>query len=134
MVQVASGILTSYGMMPPCANFWAGSVEQTTRNKIDSLNEKGIINEAKLDMKSMQLHSVLYIISAIAIYVLYWFFIRKRILNEWFDFSVQTIYWGITCVLMNFINHGKIWIGIKSFFKPNSVLKKIIEDKSKLPL
>ena len=100
------------------------------RNKIDSLNEKGIINDAKLDMKSMQLHSVLYIISAIAIYVLYWFFIRKRILNEWLDFSVQTIYWVITCVLMNFINHGKIWIGIKSFLKPNSVLKKIIEDKS----
>lgn len=105
---------------------------ENLRFEIDSLNKKNEIKDAKLKMKDMQLHSFLYILVAIIIYTIYWFFIRKQILNEWLDFSVQTIYWVITCVLMNFIDHGKIWLGIKSFISPNSVIKKIVENKEKL--
>lgn len=74
---------------------------ENLRFEIDSLNKKNEIKDAKLKMKDMQLHSFLYILVAIIIYTIYWFFIRKQILNEWLDFSVQTIYWVITCVLMN---------------------------------
>lgn len=102
------------------------------RFEIDSLSRKNEIQDAKLEMKNMQLHSFLYIFFAIVIYIIYWFFIRKQIPNEWLDFSVQTIYWVITCVLMNFIDHGKIWLGVKSFIKPDSVINKIIKDKNKL--
>lgn len=105
---------------------------ENLRFEIDSLNKKNEIKDAKLKMKDMQMHSFLYILVAIIIYTIYWFFIRKQILNEWLDFSVQTIYWVITCVLMNFIDHGKIWLGIKSFISPNSVIKKIVENKEKL--
>lgn len=105
---------------------------ENLRFEIDSLNKKNEIKDAKLKMKDMQLHSFLYILVAIIIYTIYWFFIRKQILNEWLDFSVQTIYWVITCVLMNFIDHGKIWLGIKSFISPNSVIKKIVENREKL--
>ena len=105
---------------------------ENLRSEIDSLNKKNEIKDAKLKMKDMQLHSFLYILVAIIIYTIYWFFIRKQILNEWLDFSVQTIYWVITCVLMNFIDHGKIWLGIKSFISPNSVIKKIVENREKL--
>ena len=102
------------------------------RFEIDSLSRKNEIQDAKLEMKNMQLHSFLYIFFAIVIYIIYWFFIRKQVPNEWLDFSVQTIYWVITCVLMNFIDHGKIWLGVKSFIKPDSVINKIIKDKNKL--
>lgn len=104
---------------------------ENLRSEIDSLNKISEIKDAKLKMKDMQLHSFLYIFFAIIIYIMYWFFIRKQILNEWLDFAVQTIYWIITCVLMNFIDHGKIWLGVKSFIRPNSVIKKIVEDKEK---
>lgn len=106
---------------------------ENLRSEIDSLNKKNETKDAKLKMKDMQLHSFLYILFAIVIYIIYWFFIRKQILNEWVDFSVQTIYWIITCVLTNFIDHGKIWLGVKSFISPNSVIKKIIEDKKSYP-
>ena len=104
---------------------------ENLRSEIDSLNKINKIKDAKLKMKDMQLHSFLYILFAIIIYIIYWFLIRKQILNEWLDFAVQTIYWIITCVLMNFIDHGKIWLGVKSFIRPNSVIKKIVEDKEK---
>jgi hypothetical protein len=103
------------------------------RSKNASLNKDNETIDAKLNMKDMQLHSVLYIMAAIVIYMIYWFFIRKQILIEWLNFTVQIVYWIITCVLMNFINHGKIWLGLKSFFSPNSVVKKIVEEKRKLP-
>lgn len=99
------------------------------RSKIDILNEKSEIKDAESEMKDMRLYSVLYILAAIFIYIVYWFFIRKQILNEWIDFSVQTAYWIVTCILPSFINHGKIWLGIKSLFRADSVVKKIMEDK-----
>ena len=101
------------------------------RSKIESLSRDKKNIDAKLEMKNMQWHSFLYIFFAIIVYILYWFFIRKQILHDWLDFFVQIIYWVITCVLMNFIDHGKIWLGVKSFFKPDSVINKIINDKDK---
>ena len=101
-------------------------------SKINILNENGEIKEAESEMKDMRLYSVLYIFATIVFYIIYWFFIRKQILIEWLDFFIQGIYWIITVVLINFINHGKIWLGIKSFFSADSVVKTIIDNKRKL--
>ena len=111
------------------AYFEVEEENENLRSKIDILNEKSKIKDAESEMKDMRLYSVLYILAAIFIYIVYWFFIRKQILNEWIDFSVQTAYWIVTCILPSFINHGKIWLGIKSLFRPDSVVKKILEDK-----
>ena len=111
------------------AYFEVEEENENLRSKIDILNEKSEINDAESEMKDMRLYSVLYILAAIFIYIVYWFFIRKQILNEWIDFSVQTAYWIVTCILPSFINHGKIWLGIKSLFRADSVVKKIMEDK-----
>lgn len=111
------------------AYFEVEEENENLRSKIDILNEKSEIKDAESEMKDMRLYSVLYILAAIFIYIVYWFFIRKQILNEWIDFSVQTAYWIVTCILPSFINHGKIWLGIKSLFRADSVVKKIMEDK-----
>lgn len=111
------------------AYFEVEEENENLRSKIDILNEKSEIKDAESEMKDMRLYSVLYILTAIFIYIVYWFFIRKQILNEWIDFSVQTAYWIVTCILPSFINHGKIWLGIKSLFRADSVVKKIMEDK-----
>ena len=111
------------------AYFEVEEENENLRSKIDILNEKNEIKDAESEMKDMRLYSVLYILAAIFIYIVYWFFIRKQILNEWIDFSVQTAYWIVTCILPSFINHGKIWLGIKSLFRADSVVKKIMEDK-----
>lgn len=111
------------------AYFEVEEENENLRSKIDTLNEKSEIKDAESEMKDMRLYSVLYILAAIFIYIVYWFFIRKQILNEWIDFSVQTAYWIVTCILPSFINHGKIWLGIKSLFRADSVVKKIMEDK-----
>lgn len=111
------------------AYFEVEEENENLRSKIDILNEKSEIKDAESEMKDMRLYSVLYILAAIFIYIIYWFFIRKQILNEWIDFSVQTAYWIVTCILPSFINHGKIWLGIKSLFRADSVVKKIMEDK-----
>lgn len=105
---------------------------ENLRSKIASLNEGDEIKDAKLEMMGMRLYSFMYIIVAIIFYIVYWFFIRKQISNELLDFCVQTIYWIATCVLMNFINHGKIWLGLKSFFCPDSVMKKIAKNRRQL--
>lgn len=102
---------------------------ENLRSKIDILNEKSEIKDAESEMKDMRLYGVLYIFATIVVYIVYWFFIRKQILNEWIDFSVQTTYWIFTCILPSFINHGKIWLGIKSLFRADYVVKKIMEDK-----
>lgn len=111
------------------AYFEVEEENENLRSKIDILNEKSEIKDAESEMKDMRLYSVLYILAAIFVYIVYWFFIRKQILNEWIDFSVQTAYWIVTCILPSFINHGKIWLGIKSLFRADSVVKKIMEDK-----
>lgn len=111
------------------AYFEVEEENENLRSKIDILNEKSEIKDAESEMKDMRLYSVLYILAAIFIYIVYWFLIRKQILNEWLDFSVQTAYWIVTCILPSFINHGKIWLGIKSLFRADSVVKKIMEDK-----
>lgn len=111
------------------AYFEVEEENENLRSKIDILNEKSEIKDAESEMKDMRLYSVLYILAAIVVYIVYWFFIRKQILNEWIDFSVQTAYWIVTCILPSFINHGKIWLGIKSLFRADSVVKKIMEDK-----
>lgn len=113
------------------AYFEVEEENENLRSKIDILNEKSEIKNAESEMKDMRLYSVLYIFAAIIVYIVYWFFIRKQISNEWIDFSVQTTYWIVTCILPSFINHGKIWLGIKSLFRANSVVKKIMEDKRK---
>lgn len=113
------------------AYFEVEEENENLRSTIDILNEKSDIKNAESEMKDMRLYSVLYIFAAIIVYIVYWFFIRKQILNEWIDFSVQTTYWIVTCILPSFINHGKIWLGIKSLFRANSVVKKIMEDKRK---
>lgn len=99
------------------------------RSEIESLNKIGEIRDAKLKMTRMRLHGVLYLLAIIVIYLLYWFFIREQVSIKWVNFSIQTIYWVITSVLMNYINHGNIWLGLKSFIFPNSVVNKIIENK-----
>ena len=76
-------------------------------------------------MRKLQLHSVFYIIAAIVFYLTYWFFIREKIKIEWIDSVLQLGYWIVTSILINFINHGKIWLGIKSFFCQKSVLRQI---------
>ncbi len=82
-------------------------------------------------MQKMRTHSLLYIVGAVVIYLLYWFFIyRNHFVNVYLDFFIQAMYWVITCVLMNLINHGHIWLGVKSFFMPDSVLYKIVKEKS----
>lgn len=111
------------------AYFEVEEENENLRSKIDILNEKSEIKDAESEMKDMRLYSVLYILAAIFVYIVYWFFIRKQIQNEWIDFSVQTAYWIVTCILPSFINHGKIWLGIKSLFRADSVVKKIMEDK-----
>ena len=102
------------------------------RSKIDILNEDSKIKDAKLEMRELQLHSVFYIIAAIVIYLTYWFFIREKIKIEWIDSVVQLGYWIVTSILINFINHGKIWLGIKSFFCQKSVLRQITNKKSSI--
>jgi len=99
------------------------------RSKIDILNEGSKIKDAELEMKDMRLKSVVYIFAVIVIYIVYWFFIREQISIMWLNITVQMIYWIVTCILMNFINHGRIWLGIKSLFRADSVVKKIMEDK-----
>ena len=102
------------------------------RSKIDILNEDSKIKDAKLEMRELQLHSVFYIIAAIVIYLTYWFFIREKIKIEWIDSVIQLGYWIVTSILINFINHGKIWLGIKSFFCQKSVLRQITNKKSSI--
>ncbi len=102
------------------------------RSEIDSLNKIGEIRDAKLEMSRMRLHGILYLLAIIVIYLLYWFFIREQVSIKWVNFSIQTIYWVITSVLMNYINHGNIWLGLKSIICPNSVINKIIENKRQL--
>ena len=102
------------------------------RSKIDILNEDSKIKDAKLEMRELQLHSVFYIIAAIVIYLTYWFFIREKIKIEWIDSVVQLGYWIVTSILINFINHGKIWLGIKSLFCQKSVLRQITNKKSSI--
>ena len=102
------------------------------RSKIDILNEDSKIKDAKLEMRELQLHGVFYIIAAIVIYLTYWFFIREKIKIEWIDSVVQLGYWIVTSILINFINHGKIWLGIKSFFCQKSVLRQITNKKSSI--
>ena len=102
------------------------------RSKIDILNEDSKIKDAKLEMRELQLHSVFYIIAAIVIYLTYWFFIREKIKIEWIDSVLQLGYWIVTSILINFINHGKIWLGIKSFFCQKSVLRQITNKKSSI--
>jgi hypothetical protein len=99
------------------------------RSKIDILNEGSKIKDAELEMKDMRLKSVVYIFAVIVIYIVYWFFIREQISIMWLNITVQMIYWIVTCILMNFINHGRIWLGLKSFIWPDSVLQKIAKDK-----
>lgn len=101
------------------------------RSQINELTEKDIRKDALLKMQKMRTHSLLYIVGAVVIYLLYWFFIyRNHFVNVYLDFFIQAIYWVITCVLMNLINHGHIWLGVKSFFMPDSVLYKIVKEKS----
>ena len=102
------------------------------RSKIDILNEDSKIKDAKLEMRELQLHSVFYIIAAIVIYLTYWFFIREKIKIEWIDSVIQLGYWIVTSILINFINHGKIWLGIKSLFCQKSVLRQITNKKSSI--
>ena len=101
------------------------------RSQINELTEKDIRKDALLKMQKMRTHSLLYIVGAVVIYLLYWFFIyRNHFVNVYLDFFIQAMYWVITCVLMNLINHGHIWLGVKSFFMPDSVLYKIVKEKS----
>ena len=99
------------------------------RSKIDTLYENDIIKDAKLDVKNMQLLAILYVIAVILIYIIYRFFIREQIQINWLDSVIQVSYWLMTCVLPNFINHGKVWLGLKSFFSPNTVLNQIVYSK-----
>lgn len=89
-----------------------------------NLKKDNQLKDLVIKMKDMRLVSIAYIIFAIVIYLVYWFFIYKNhFLIEWVDFIVQAIYWVVTCVLMNLINHGYIWQGIKSFFCKESVIE-----------
>jgi len=83
-------------------------------------------------MHKMRTNSILYVVGAVLLYLVYWFFIYKNhFLNIYLDFVIQALYWIVTCVLMNLINHGYIWQGIKSFFKVQQVIDSIIKDSDK---
>ena len=60
---------------------------------------------------------MLYCVGAIGLYLIYWFFIHNTMESLFVDFVIQLLYWIITCVLANYINHKSIWFGLKSFFK-----------------
>lgn len=90
---------------------------QNIELKQDLIEEK-----VKSGIRERRLWAVLYCIGAIVVFLMYWLFIgRKNYLPPTIDFIIEIVYWALTCVGINFINHSYIWLGLKSFLKPNAV-------------
>lgn len=88
-----------------------------------NLKKANVNNKLIIKMQDMRLASIAYVFFAVVIYLIYWFFIYKNhFMSVWIDFIIQAVYWVITCVLMNLINHGYIYQGLKSFFCKDSVI------------
>ena len=80
-------------------------------------------------LKEMRFWSVLYIIGAVILYLIYWFFIyRNHILPLSLDFVVQALYWVVSCVGINFISHNYLLMGFFSFVNSTKV-KEMVREK-----
>lgn len=79
-------------------------------------------------IKEMRFWTVIYLIGAIALYLVYWFFIyRNHLLPLSLDFVVQVLYWMISCIGINFISHNYLLMGFVSFINPTKINEKVRE-------
>lgn len=87
----------------------------------------GLIEERVMGkMKEMRFWAVLYGICSVVLFFVYWFFISKEhVLPPTLDLFIQGVYWLLTCIGVNFINHQYLLLGIISFVNPNVVLEKL---------
>lgn len=83
-------------------------------------------------IKEMRFWALLYLIGVISLYLVYWFFIYKnRLLPLPLDIFVQTLYWIISCIGINFINHKYLLMGFISFINSTKIKGKIREKITK---
>lgn len=80
-------------------------------------------------IKEMRFWAVLYIIGAVALYLVYWFFIyRNHFIPLSLDFVVQALYWAVSCIGINFVSHNYLLMGLFSFVNSAKV-KEMVRKK-----
>ena len=101
---------------------------ENLRGQNQNLIQDLMLEKTRNKIKEMQIWAILYVFGAIGLFIIYWLFIRATVQPPFLDFSIQIMYWILTCLGVNFINHKYIWLGLMSFIKPKQV-EEVVKNK-----